>query len=774
MQKKIIKPRFITAIAVILSLTVQAGNNSSVPVYKKSSYSLEQRLADLMSRMTLEEKVGQMCQFVGIEHMRKTEETFKGKVRENNDANGFYKNLSIDNLIQLTESGLVGSFLHVVTPEESNYLQSLALKSRLGIPLIIGIDAIHGDAMCSGATVYPSPISQASSFDTELVEKMSRQTAEEMRASGAQWTFTPNIDIARDPRWGRIGETYGEDPFLVSRMGVATILGFQGKDFTGNDKVLACAKHLIAGGQPINGTNASPMDVSERTLREVHLPPYQAAIQEAGVYSIMAAHNEINGIPCHANSWLMNDIIRKEYKFKGFVVSDWMDIERMVSIHHYLPTNDEAYFESVTAGIDMHMHGPDFAESVIAAVKSGKMPESRVDDACRKILEAKFRLGLFENSLIDVKNAKKVFFNDEHKQTSLKAAEESIVLLKNSGLLPLDLLKYKKILVTGPNANSHAILGDWALKQPVQNVITVLKGLQEILPTEKISFVDCGTDVKDDNSNLSSVVLKAAQYCDLAIVAVGENPLRYEMNKTSGENVDRQTLNLLGNQEELIRKLHESGIPVVVILVGGRPLTVTKIAETVPALIQAWEPGSLGGRAIAEILTGKVNPSAKLPVTIPRSEGQIQMIYNHKKSQYYHPYTDGPSTPLYPFGFGLSYTQFRFDSLRIAKNEFSRTEPVEVSVTIKNSGKVDGTEVVQLYIQDIYSSPTRPVKELKDFRRVSLKAGESKELHFSISPEKFAFFDKDMKFGIQPGDFEIMIGFSSLDKDLVKKTIRIN
>ena len=773
-MKKSFPKIIVLSVFLFTNMMIQALENNSNIVYKNSSMPVEQRVKDLMNRMSLQEKVGQMCQFVGIEHMRKTEETYKGKVKENNDANGFYKNLSIDNLIQLTENGLVGSFLHVVTPEESNYLQTLALKSHLGIPLIIGIDAIHGDALCSGATVYPSPISQASSFDTDLVEKMSRQTAEEMRASGAQWTFTPNIDIARDPRWGRIGETYGEDPYLVTRMGVATILGFQGKDFTGNDKVLACAKHLIAGGQPINGTNASPMDVSERTLREVHLPPYMAAIREAGVFSIMAAHNEINGIPCHANSWLMTDIIRKEYNFKGFVVSDWMDIERMVSIHHYLSNINDAYFESVTAGIDMHMHGPDFAESIISAVKQGKMPEERVNEACRKILEAKFRLGLFEHPLIDVKNARKVFFNDEHKQTALKSAEESIVLLKNNGLLPLDFSKYKKVLVTGPNANSHAILGDWALKQPEQNVITVLKGLQEILPADKISFVDCGTDVREYNSNLISAVSKAAQSCDLAIVAVGENPLRYETNKTSGENVDRQTLNLLGNQEELIRKLQESGIPVVVVLVGGRPLTISKIAETVPALIQAWEPGSFGGRAIAKILTGKVNPSAKLPVSIPRAEGQIQMIYNHKKSQYYHPYIDGPSTALFDFGFGLSYTKFQFDSLSVSKTAFSKTESVEVSISLKNTGKYAGTEVVQLYIQDIYSSPTRPVKELKDFRRVTLNPGETKRLSFSIAPEKFAFFDKQMKFGIEPGDFEIMIGSSSQDKDLLKKIITIN
>ncbi|NDP21543.1 MAG: beta-glucosidase [Paludibacter sp.] len=742
--------------------------------YQNATLTVKERVNDLMSRMTLEEKVAQMCQYVGIEHMRKTEEHFKGKVKENNDANGFYKNLSVDNLIKLTENGMVGSYLHVVTPEESNYLQTLALKSKLGIPLIIGIDAIHGNAMCAGATVYPTPIGQASSFDTDLVKKMSIQTAVEMRASGSQWTFTPNIDIARDPRWGRIGETFGEDPYLVSRMGVATILGFQGDNFSGTDKVLACAKHLIAGGQPINGTNASPMDVSEHTLREVHLPPYLAAIKEAKVFSIMAAHNELNGIPCHANSWIMNDIIRTEYKFDGFIVSDWMDIERMVSIHRYLSDVNEAYFESVQAGIDMHMHGPDFLESVVAHVKSGRLDPKRIDEACYKILESKFRLGLFENPLIDINVAKKTFFKKEHQQTALEAAEKSIVLLKNKGILPLDLAKYKNILVTGPNANSDALLGDWTLQQPAENVITVLEGLQEVFSKGSINFVEMNPNVQLTNTAKMNEAVEKAKKCDLAILVLGENPLRYDANKTSGENVDRMSLGLLGDQSELFSRLQATGIPVVVVLVGGRPLALPEIAEKATALVQAWEPGSFGGRAIANILTGKVNPSAKLPVSIPRSEGQIQMIYNHKKSQYYHPYIDGESTPLYPFGFGLSYTTFEYGNLEIEKSTYSKNELVNVSVNIKNSGKTIGTEVVQLYIQDIYSSPTRPVKELKDFCKVTLAPGETKKVEFAISPEKFAFFDKKMNFGIQSGEFEIMVGGSSVDKDLLKKTISYN
>ena len=333
------------------------------PLYKDVRQPIGKRVDDLMQRMTLEEKVAQMCQYVGPEHIRETQERFKGtKVAKNDDAYGFYPNLSINDLYRMTEEGKVGSFLHVVTAEEANLLQKFAMRSRLQIPLIIGIDAIHGNALVNGTTVYPTPIGQASSFDLELIEKLSRESALEVRATGAHWTFTPNIDVARDARWGRTGETFGEDPYLVTRMGVATIKGYQGENCLGSDVALACAKHLIAGSEPSNGTNAAPMDVSERTLREVYLPPYKAAVEEAGVFTLMAAHNELNGVPCHADKWMMTDIMRGEYGFNGFIVSDWMDVERIKELHCVAPTLKEAYRETVEAGLDMHMHGPGFME----------------------------------------------------------------------------------------------------------------------------------------------------------------------------------------------------------------------------------------------------------------------------------------------------------------------------------------------------------------------------------------------------------------------------
>lgn len=745
------------------------------PIYKESGQPVERRVTDLMERMTLEEKVAQMCQYVGPGHIRETQKRFKGqKIAKGDDANGFYPNLSVNQLLELTEKGLAGSFLHVVTAKESNDLQKLAMKSRLQIPLLIGIDAIHGNALVSGATVYPTPIGQAASFHPELVERISREAALEVRATGAHWTFTPNIDVARDARWGRVGETFGEDPYLVARMGVATIKGFQGKDCQGTEVALACVKHLIAGSEPSNGTNAAPMDVSERTLREVYLPPYKAAVEEANVFTLMAAHNELNGIPCHADRWMMTDIMRGEYGFKGFIVSDWMDVDRIYDLHHAAPSLKDAFYETIDAGLDMRMHGPDFLEKVVELVKEGKLSEAQIDRACSKILEAKFRLGLFENPFVSLEKTAQTLSNKEHLQSALEMAEEAIVLLKNEkNLLPLDFSDYKNILVTGPNANNHTILGDWTLQQPDTNVVTVLDGIREIAGSAKVNYYDYGDDVRQNSMNKVNEAAAIAKKSDLAIIVVGENPLRYQKSKTCGENIDRMGLDLLGTQNQLVQKIHETGVPTIVILVGGRPLSVNWIAQNVQALIQAWEPGSLGGRALANILTGRVNPSAKLPISIPRHSGQIQMIYNHKPSQYFHKYIDGPSTPLYPFGFGLSYTRFDYSGLKLSHAKISAMDSFTASIELTNVGNREGTEVVQLYIRDVYSSATRPVKELKDFARVTLKPGEKKTVTFTVTPDKLAYWNRNMQYGVEKGEFEIMIGSSSQDKDLKKVKIEV-
>lgn len=766
-----IKKRLLVIVMFLVALPIMA----KIPLYKDASQPVEKRVNDLLQRMTLEEKVAQMCQYVGPEHIRKTQLHFRGKeITKNDDAYGFYPTLSINDLYRLIEEGKVGSFLHVVTAEEANQLQKLAQKSRLQIPLIFGIDAIHGNALVNGATVYPTPIGQASSFDTILVNRLSRETALEMRATGIQWTFTPNVDIARDARWGRIGETYGEDPYLVTRMGVAAVKGFQKNNCEGKDAVLACTKHLIAGSEPSNGTNFAPMDVSERTLREIFLPPYKAAVEEAGVFTVMAAHNELNGVPCHINRWMMTDIIREEYGFKGFIISDWMDVEHLNELHRTAPSLKEAYYETVNAGLDMHMHGPGFMEGVIELVQEGRLSETQIDKACRTILEAKFKLGLFENPFVDLKHSGNILFNKEHQATALKAAEESIVLLKNEEeLLPLDFAKYRHILVTGPNADNQAVLGDWTLKQPDKNVVTILEGIRAIAGDKHVTYYNYGDNVRQNSPNKVEEATKLAAKSDLAIIVVGENPLRYQKNKTCGEDVDRMSLDLLGTQNELVKKIYETGVPTIVILVGGRPLSVNWIAEHVPALIQAWEPGSFAGTALANILSGKVNPSAKLPVSIPRYVGQIQMIYNHKPSQYFRKYIDGAHTPLYPFGYGLSYTTFVYSDVCLSKKECNSQESFTASVDLTNTGKREGTEIVQLYIHDVYSSATRPVKELKDFMRVTLKPGETRRVTFTVSPDKLAYYDRSMTYGVEPGEFEVMIGCSSQDKDLKLAKIKI-
>ena len=518
-------------------LFISFKTNNDDPIYLDSFHSIEARVTDLMSRMTLEDKVYQMNQFVGLEHMKKGN---PDDDKENNDAQGFYKTLSVNDVSKMCEEGKIGSFLHVLTAEEANYLQELALKSPLKIPVLIGIDAIHGNALVSGTTVYPSPIGLASTWNDDFLYSVGKQTAKEMRASGSHWAFTPNIDILRDPRWGRVGETFGEDPFMVGNMGASMIRGFQQDDFTGTEKVIACAKHMIGGGESINGLNAAPADISVRTLREVHLPPYKKAI-DAGVYSIMAAHNEINGVPSHMSKWLMTDVLRNEWNFQGFYVSDWLDIERLNTLHHTAKDMKEASFLSVDAGMDMHMHGPKFTDAIIASVKEGKLSINRVNDACRKILTAKFKLGLFENRFVNLEKKKELLFTEEHKATALESARKGIVLLKNNGILPLQkTTSKKKIFVTGPNANNQSILGDWHAVQPDENVTTVYEGIKTLGETKgyAVNFFNSGENIRKIQSSKIKEAAEKAKNADYAIVVVGDNSMRYKWkDKTAGENM---------------------------------------------------------------------------------------------------------------------------------------------------------------------------------------------------------------------------------------------
>ncbi|WP_297805618.1 glycoside hydrolase family 3 N-terminal domain-containing protein [uncultured Polaribacter sp.] len=751
-----------------------AKNNSNLnSLYLNPSHPIEERVEDLMKRMTLEDKVYQMNQFVGLDHMKSGN---PDDDKENNDAQGFYKTLSVNDVTKMCEEGKIGSFLHVLTAEEANYLQELALKSPLKIPVLIGIDAIHGNALVSGTTVYPSPIGLASTWNDELLYSVGKQTAKEMRATGSHWTFTPNIDILRDPRWGRVGETLGEDPFMVGNMGAAMVRGFQQGDFTGTQKVIACAKHLIGGGESVNGLNAAPADISVRTLREVHLPPYKKAI-DAGLYSIMAAHNEINGVPSHMSKWLMTDILRDEWNFEGFYVSDWLDIERIDKLHHVAKDMKEASYLSVNAGMDMHMHGPKFTDAIIASVKEGKLSINRINEACRKILTAKFKLGLFENRFVNLDKKGALLFTDEHKSTALESARKGIILLKNNGLLPLpETISKKKIFVTGPNANNQSILGDWHAAQPDENVTTIYEGIKTLGETKGyvVDFFNSGENIRNIQSSKIKEAAKKAKNADYAIVVVGDNSMRYKWkDKTAGENMGRSNLDLFGKQLDLVKAIKKTGTPVIIVLVNGKPISEPWLQKNVPAILEAWEPGNLGGQAVAEVLFGEVNPSGKLPLTVARSVGQLRMIYNHKPSAYFHKYADEKNTPLYPFGFGLSYTEYSYGTPTLSETTLNKNSTVTVAVQITNTGDVDGEEIAQLYIRDNVSSVTRAVKELKGYKRVALKAGETKTVSFSIDAESLAFYDINMDYCVEPGTFSIMTGSSSNTKDLTTTTLTV-
>lgn len=759
------KSLFVFCVSVVIGMS---NCSDHLDLYKDSSQPVDKRVENLMSQMTLKEKVAQMCQYVGLKHMQNSEKHLSLEELEKNHAQGFYKDLHSSQVAEMVEQGLVGSFLHVTDLEEANYLQTLAQKSKLQIPLLIGIDAIHGNGLCYGVTIYPTAIGQASTFDTLLVKRAAEETAFETRATGSHWAFTPNVDIARDPRWGRTGETYGEDPFLVSAMGVATVQGLQGSRTDKSEHVLACVKHLVGGGQSVNGRNCAPFDASDRMLDEIFFPPFKACVK-AGASTVMAAHNELNGIPCHGNKFLLTDILRDKWHFEGFVVSDWMDIERMHGQHRTAETPEEASVISVNAGVDMHMHGPYFMEHILNAVKNGQMSEKRVNDAVCKILKAKFELGLFENPFYDEKKSKEVLFNDKHRMTALQLSRESIVLLTNKGILPLDESRYKNILVAGPNADSHAILGDWGLPQPEENMVTILDGLRKVSSSTTFHFVDMGFNIRKMDAAKIVQAGRMAQQMDAAIIVVGENSMReHWLDKTCGENMDRSDIALPGLQQKLVEEVHRAGIPVIVVLVNGRQLGVEWIVDNASALVEAWEPGSLGGQAVAEVLYGQVNPSGKLPVTVPRHVGQLQCVYNHKSANTWFPYALGNSDPLFHFGYGLSYTKYHYDNLKLEKPAVTPDGSTSVSIDVSNIGDRDGDEIVQLYIRDEYSSATRPVKELKGFRRVHLKKGETQTVTFNITPDLLAYYDAEMNYGVEKGTFTIMLGSSSKDEDLRK------
>jgi beta-glucosidase len=737
LQRLILSAFFITSINCV----------AVTPTYLDASLSSEKRVDLLMQEMTLDEKIGQMCQFVG----EASDIDFDSK-----DTKSDYT-LALGARAGLIREGKIGSFLKVSTFQEANILQSLAEESRLKIPLLIATDAIHGHGMYMGATtIYATQIGLAASFEPELAELMAEYTASEMRATGFHWAYSPNVEVVRDARWGRIGETFGEDPYLVTEMGNAMVRGYQGKDFSSSSNVIASAKHFVGGGIAYNGVNGAPADVSQRTLHEIFFPPFVGSIDN-GVYTIMPAHNEINGIPAHAHEEYLTDLIRGEWGFEGFYVSDWMDIQRLESAHRIVDSEREADKVAVLAGMDVHMQGPGFFDNVKALVENGEIPESRIDHAVSKILYAKFQLGLFENRYTSQQAVDNTLLNKSHLDLALKTAQKSMVLLKNNGVLPLS-QDVERLLVTGPNADHQALLGEWARVQPDNNVITVLEGIKEQYSSAtKIEHVAIAQHHAISSAELSNLS-QSAKKADVVIAVMGENSLRFDKNKTSAENVDRPTLDLIGNQIELLEKIKASGAKLVVVLVNGGPIASGWLTENADAILEAWEPGMFGGQAIAETLVGKINPGGKLPITVPRTVGHLQSFYNHKPSAFHRGgFYLSSRKPLYYFGYGLSYTSFDYKNLNVPKT-MSSTDNLSMTVDIKNTGEMDGDEVVMIYINDKISTVTTPVRKLVAFKRIHLKRGEEKTLSFTIDNKDFALLDRYMKSVVEPGEFEIIIG----------------
>jgi beta-glucosidase len=670
--------------------------------------------------------------------------------------------------VELLRKGLLGSTLNVRGAKRTNQLQRVAVEeSRLKIPNLFGYDVIHGYR-----TIFPIPLAEAASWDPALAERAASIAAAETYASGVRWTFAPMVDIARDPRWGRITEGAGEDPFLGAAFARARVLGFQGHDYSTAGKVLACAKHFVAYGAAEGGRDYDTTDMSEQTLREIYLPPFHAAVA-AGVGTLMSAFNALNGVPTSANAFTLTKVLRSEWKFDGFVVSDYTAVKEL--LNHGVAANDrEAAQAALNAGVDMEMvsrlfnqHGPDL-------LKAGTVSQATIDEAVRRILRIKFRLGLFERPYADEAMESGAILTSANRAAAREAAARSMVLLKNEReTLPLN-RDLSSIAVIGPLADDHrAPMGWWSADGKETDTVTALAGISaKVSRQTKVTYAK-GCDILGDSTEGFAEAVAAARQADVALVFVGE------AKEMVGEAASRSTLELPGRQLDLIKAIHATGKPTVVVLINGRPPTMSWAYDNVPAVLEAWMGGTEAGNAIADVLFGDVNPGGKLPVTFPRTVGQVPIYYNHMNtgrppeasSRYNSKYLDVPWTPQFPFGFGLSYTQFKISNLQLSAPSISTAGRLTVSVEVVNAGKRTGDEVVQLYIRDVAASMTRPVKELKGFKRITLKPGETQRVEFQLGPEHLGFYNREMKYVVEPGEFKVMVGSSS--EDVIEKTFDV-
>ncbi len=715
---------------------------SSLFAQKKT---IDQRVDSVLALMNLDEKVGQLVQYTGgFDTGTRTASPKQGQ-------------------IELIRSGKLGSLLNIFGAQQTRKVQKIAVEeSRLKIPMLFGLDVIHGFR-----TTFPVPIAEASSWDPKLVEKSARMQAIEASSAGIHWTFNPMVDIARDPRWGRIVEGSGEDPFLGSVMAASRVKGYQGDDLAAANSIAACAKHFAAYGAAEGGRDYNTVELTERTLREVYLRPFKSAL-DAGAATFMVSFNEIGGVPSSANPFLLKKILRDEWKFDGFVVSDWNSIGELVP-HGIAKDLKEAARLGINTGVDIDMEANAYHRHLADLVNENKVSIRDLDESVRRVLKIKFRLGLFDDpyKYCSADREKKTIRNEEMIKATREAAKRSAVLLKNENhLLPLK-KDLKRIAVIGPLANSKVDpLGPWNQQGDSADVVTVVEGIKNKIngKAEIIYSKGCTIDGKSKNGFNDAVA--AAEKSEIVILCLGESLTM------SGEARSRASLDLPGVQNELAELLQKTGKPIIAVLMNGRPLTINYLAENIPAILETWFLGNESGNAIADILFGDYNPSGKLPVTFPKSVGQVPLYYNHKNTgrpnnpahqMYTTSYTDFTNAPLYPFGFGLSYTTFEYSNLSLSKNKISKEESIIASIDVKNTGDLEGEEIVQLYIRDLVGSVTRPVKELKDFKKIYLKPGELKHLEFVISPDKLKFYDINMNFTVEPGDFKLFIGTNSVD-----------
>lgn len=729
---------------------------------QKAPRDMDRFIDQLMKKMTLEEKIGQL-------NLPVTGEITTGQAKSSDVA-------------KRIRNGEVGGLFNLKGVERIREVQRQAVEeSRLGIPLLFGMDVIHGYE-----TIFPIPLGLSCTWDMKAIEESARIAAIEASADGISWTFSPMVDVSRDPRWGRVSEGNGEDPFLGAAIARAMIRGYQGKDMSRNDEIMACVKHFALYGASEAGRDYNTVDMSRQRMFNEYMLPYQAAV-EAGVGSVMASFNEVDGVPATGSKWLMTDVLRKQWGFGGFVVTDYTGINEMID--HGMGDQQTVAALALNAGVDMDMVSDAFSGTLKKSVEEGKVSAAAIDAACRRILEAKYKLGLFDNpyKYCDVSRPKKQIFTKEHRAVARKTASESFVLLKNEGVLPLS--KKGTIAVVGPLADTRSNMpGTWSVAAVLDNAPSLVEGLKEVVGNRAEVVTAKGSNLIGDaeyekratmfgrelhrdnrtDRELLDEALKVAAKADVIVAALGES------SEMSGESSSRTNLEMPDVQRTLLQELLKTGKPVVLVLFTGRPLVLTWEEEHVPAILNVWFGGSEAAYAIGDALFGDVNPSGKLTATFPQNVGQIPLFYNHKNTgrplqegrwfeKFRSNYLDVSNEPLYPFGYGLSYTTFAYSDIHLSSTEMSADGELTATVTVTNTGSRDGAEVVQLYIRDLVGSVTRPVKELKGFEKIFLKAGESRKVSFSITPELLKFYNYDLQFVCEPGDFDVMIGGNSRD-----------